>query len=325
MNNNYLLSIIIPVWNGERFVGNVLSQLIAQDLAGIEVIVVNDGSTDNTENVILEYANKNTHIKLISLKENAGESVARNTGIKNAIGKYIWFLDCDDAISDKTLDFYREFLPNRNNGIIIFDYEIIRKGKTEIIKNCKYDGREFNASDFLKLFFVRKIRTNICSQLYLKSFLNDNALRFMEGVTRGADVIFYRTAFFYAKSIYCCSQIVFIYQIRQDSTTGGYEIYRIESIKNLAMSINNFENLIKLQPNVKKHVNYFLAENYVGNLIRYIRFADKDTELIATQLLKYKSLLSKKMHFRFPKTVIFWILRLVPINFIFRIFGKGVR
>ena len=86
------VSIIVPVYNVEKYLSKCLESLINQTLKDIEIICVNDGSTDNSLSILKEYANKDSRIKIID-KQNEGVSVARNTGIEVATGEYLMFVD----------------------------------------------------------------------------------------------------------------------------------------------------------------------------------------------------------------------------------------
>ncbi|HJS00822.1 MAG TPA: glycosyltransferase, partial [Flavobacterium sp.] len=97
-----LLSIIVPVYNVENYLRRCLNSLLDQDLCldDYEIIIVNDGSTDSSLRIAQEYGNKFSSIKIIS-QENQGLSEARNVGIRNALGQYIYFIDSDDFIQKK--------------------------------------------------------------------------------------------------------------------------------------------------------------------------------------------------------------------------------
>ena len=95
-----LVSIILPIYNAEKYLERCLESIITQTYANIEIILINDGSTDNSINIIKEYAIKDSRIIIID-KENEGVSVARNIGILKARGKYICFVDADDYIREK--------------------------------------------------------------------------------------------------------------------------------------------------------------------------------------------------------------------------------
>ncbi len=93
-----LLSVIMPVYNGEKYLRNTLSSLLSQDYTDIEVICINDCSTDGSLSILREFEEKDSRIKCVSLKENIGAGRARNIGIERSVGAYIAFLDADDEI-----------------------------------------------------------------------------------------------------------------------------------------------------------------------------------------------------------------------------------
>ena len=100
--SNVKISVIIPVYNVEKYLCKCLDSILNQTLKEIEVICVNDGSTDNSLSILEDYAKKDTRLKIIN-QPNQGQSTARNNGIKSAVGKYIGFVDSDDWIDE---DFY---------------------------------------------------------------------------------------------------------------------------------------------------------------------------------------------------------------------------
>lgn len=95
--DNPKISVIIPVYNGEQFIETAINSVINQTYTNYEIIVVNDGSVDNTREIVNKIAFKNEKIKLIN-KENAGVSVARNIGVRETTGEYLTFLDADDKL-----------------------------------------------------------------------------------------------------------------------------------------------------------------------------------------------------------------------------------
>ena len=91
-----LVSIITPVYNGEKYIEKCIESVLNQTYKNLEMIIVDDGSIDNSENIIKKYTKENSFIKYIKLKENRGISNARNVALKNATGRFVAFLDCDD-------------------------------------------------------------------------------------------------------------------------------------------------------------------------------------------------------------------------------------
>ena len=99
MNNNYLVSVIVPIYNVQDYIGRCIESILRQSFQNLEILLVNDGSIDNSRQICEAYANKDKRIKIID-KENGGLSDARNVGIKAARGDYIVLVDGDDYIKD---------------------------------------------------------------------------------------------------------------------------------------------------------------------------------------------------------------------------------
>lgn len=136
MEKNPKVSIVIPVYNGENYLKSAIDSALAQTYKNIEIIVVNDGSKDNTEKIIKSYGNKIKYIK----KENGGVSTALNLAIKNMSGEYFSWLSHDDLIKENKIQTQVNFLQNysENNIILYSDFDLIdeENNVTEtIIKN----------------------------------------------------------------------------------------------------------------------------------------------------------------------------------------------
>ncbi len=102
MPQNIKFSIIIPVYNVEEYLAECIDSILSQDYNNIQILCINDGSTDNSLKLLEKYAKKDRRIKIFSQK-NQGQGIARNVGIKNATGDYIMFIDPDDWILPNTL------------------------------------------------------------------------------------------------------------------------------------------------------------------------------------------------------------------------------
>ena len=94
-----MISLIVPVYNGERFLRACADSILNQSMREIEVIFVDDGSTDGSREILKEYARKDARVRVIA-QENRGVSAARNRGIGEAKGEYLWFFDCDDVMHE---------------------------------------------------------------------------------------------------------------------------------------------------------------------------------------------------------------------------------
>jgi UDP-glucose:(glucosyl)LPS beta-1,3-glucosyltransferase len=317
-----LLSIIIPCWNGEKFIGNILSLLIEQGLENIEVLVVNDGSTDDTLKIATEYVQKNSNIRVFSLEKNSGVSVARNKGIEKSQGKYLLFLDADDALPNETLDYYREVLSNKQYDTFVFGYENNLNGNIKAVKTLKSNGIEYDAVSFLKAYFRCYIYCHICSIIFRKEFLFEYSLQYTEGVKQGEDVEFYEKAFAFSSKIYYTNKITFTRIWRSNSASQAGKISKaIIFDDNFLRNLKNVDMIADKYPEIHKEANYRIVCRYLWFISDYLR--EKKNVPEATQkLLQYKKLLYRPIAFVFPRTIFIWLLRFLPLKLLFNILGK---
>ena len=119
-----LCSIIVPIYNVEALLPRCIDSLIGQQYQNIEIILVNDGSTDSSEAICREYLNRDSRIKLIN-KENGGLSSARNTGLKLCKGEYIFFVDSDDYVTSDFCSVGVDGFLNHNADVVIFGFNNI--------------------------------------------------------------------------------------------------------------------------------------------------------------------------------------------------------
>ena len=130
---SYFISIIIPVYNVEKFLHNCLDSVLKQTYRNLEIILIDDGSTDNSGKICDNYAKIDNRIIVIH-KENGGVSSARNVALKIAKGDYIVWIDSDDFISKNMITYLCEKILEFNADIYFFNYNIIKKDKIEKIK-----------------------------------------------------------------------------------------------------------------------------------------------------------------------------------------------
>jgi glycosyltransferase involved in cell wall biosynthesis len=165
------ISIILPVYNVEKYLLRCLESISNQTFKDFEIIAINDGATDSSLRILEEYTNKEKRLKIFS-QENQGLSAARNIGMKNAKGEYIYFLDSDDAIHPQLLEIVYDFATKHSADLVCFDYQ-------------KSDGISLNTSSisidkikpkitFTPLFEGRKlIKFNVWNKLYKRDLIKD--------------------------------------------------------------------------------------------------------------------------------------------------------
>lgn len=316
-----LLSIIIPCFNSEKYISSMLDMLIEQNLDDCEVIVINDGSTDDTFNICCRYASKYNNIRVID-KINEGVSVARNIGIEESRGKYIYFLDSDDYLEPNTLDFYRTVLnADKEISFYAFGYYSKYNGKTLNDYSYKmYDKQKIDAMMLKQSFFEKKLCFHICSCICEKDFLVNNQIKFTAGLKIGEDIEFLLKILSRASNCLYYARHCFIYQIRDDSTMQGYKSYSLAQWNSFIVNFN-LQSLFK-EVDIEKSYNFFLANSYLSNLVYYLKSNSKSEEM-NRNFINYRFVLNRKISFgNLKRYIIIKILKIVPLNFLYRIFKK---
>lgn len=123
------ISVIMPAYNSEKKIAMSINSVLTQSHKNLELLIINDGSIDKTEEVILKCKNKDARISYYSI-ENSGSAVARNVGLKNATGKYVAFIDSDDCIEKNFLELLYSHAIKYNCDIVSCSFEHIFKDKT---------------------------------------------------------------------------------------------------------------------------------------------------------------------------------------------------
>lgn len=138
MENHSLISIIVPVYNREKYLRDCLESIVNQTHRELEIILVNDGSTDSSLNICYEYAEKDSRIKVIDQK-NAGPSAARNAGIAASKGEYIGFVDSDDTIAPEMYELLLNNLKSTNSDVSIIGMQFVysNQNKKPYVKNAE--------------------------------------------------------------------------------------------------------------------------------------------------------------------------------------------
>lgn len=180
-----LVSVIIPAYNGERYLSSAIDSLLVQDYANIEIIIVDDGSTDNTKEIVQVYGDK---IKYF-YKPNGGEASARNYGIRKAAGDFIAFLDCDDLYKkDKISKQLKTLLAHPDCGFVYNDIEVIDAGGNPV--NILRSEREFEwREDFLAYVLYRQVIPATAAMMIRKSMLDDTMV-YPERYSNSVDYLF---------------------------------------------------------------------------------------------------------------------------------------
>lgn len=160
---NDLISIIIPVYNSEKFIEQTLNTVINQTYKNWELILIDDCSTDNSELIIKKYQKKYKNIRYYKQKRNQGPAIARNTGIDMANGRFICFIDADDLWDNNKLEIQKQFMENKKCGFSYHSYEFSNE-------ECIPLGKKVIARE--KLTYKEALKNNIISTITVMFDIN---------------------------------------------------------------------------------------------------------------------------------------------------------
>ena len=236
------VSVIVPVYNVEKYIKKCLDTIISQTFSDIEIICVNDGSTDSSRKILEEYKNKDSRIIIID-KKNGGLSSARNAGMKVAMGEYISFIDSDDWIEETMLEKLYNNMTTLNTDITICAVHQFDETKQAIDDSCEYftlgyfdesfDNKVFSYKD------TKSFLTNVCvmawNKLYRKSFLDECQAEFPDGLIF-EDGPFFFSIFFKTQRVSIVRDFLYYYRINRAGSIikkGGKQFFDIIDVVNL--------------------------------------------------------------------------------------------
>lgn len=246
------VSVIIPIYNGEKYFADCIQSILDQSFTNIEIIVINDGSTDGSLSLIKRYAQNDSRIVVINQK-NKGVSAARNAGLSKARGDYIMFVDADDYIARKDalellIDFAKE---NGNPDVVCFR----RVGDTRGRK-APSGYSKLNDSIIGRMIVDETINT-LWDKLYKKSIIKENSIKFPVGIRMAEDLLFNVQYFCEAKTIGFFDEELYYYrEDNQESATKKY-------------MPNKYDDLMYVNRKMSEIIDN--RSKAIGNALSYIR------------------------------------------------------
>ncbi len=213
-------SIIIPVYNVEKYLKRCLDSLVGQSYENIEIIAVDDGSKDNSLNILQEYEKKYKNIIVVSQK-NQGSFMARTNGIKIATGDYCLFVDSDDWINNDTIEKINRYITEYKNVDIIkfrFVYEPSKKIQTEYSKNNHILSEEEKKEIYRDLLLTTKYN-NLCNEVFKRKLYSVDNLILDRRISYGEDLLVNLNIFYRAKKIVLINDPLYHYLLNDDSIT----------------------------------------------------------------------------------------------------------
>lgn len=217
--NSLILSIIVPIYNASKYLNRCIDSIFNQGLNenDYEVILINDGSTDNSLSICNSYADTKPSIIKVIDKLNEGVAATRNCGINHAQGKYIYFIDADDYLIPNGLNYIiTNFLDDSIDILSFWALTLDKKTKRTFIEDNNVEGKickECTGKEFL----YKDVQTFIFTSLYKRSFLKEHYLSF-ERIPIGEDILFNLKVYLENPKIRMISSRLYRYDLHDEST-----------------------------------------------------------------------------------------------------------
>lgn len=281
------ISIIIPAYNCEDSIDRCVRSLLQDKEVIFEILIINDGSTDSTPKKLEELSNSYSIIKVIN-SSNRGSGSARNIGLKNVTGKYIYFMDADDFIDKKYLINMYNISKDNNVDFVCSSYKEYNNKMTKQEK-VYFDSGKYNKQDIEEVFYPSlicdrtlesKVPKTLWNKLFLREFLIENKISFDEELIMSQDVVFTTRSFLCAGSIFYLP------------TNNGYN-YVLNLNSRTHICVPDIFNIMKM--------NYQIVENITYNNKKYDLSKQLPYLMIRNTMTAIANL-GKKNHLSFKKT-----------------------
>lgn len=296
-----LISIILPVYNSEKYLKRCIDSIVNQTYQNLEIIIINDGSTDDSLSIIKEFIKQDKRIILID-KKNEGVSKARNIGIEKANGEYITFIDSDDWLEDNAIEIlYNELEKNKVDVIRGNYYRNTTELKNDFSGNLYRMENQIYSSKDIKEFVIdhfllsKESHLNLVMLLLIKKEIIKN-IRFDESLYFMEDVIFHLEVFLNSEKIYLISKPIYHYYLNDESATKSYKKYTknifgvINANKKISNIIDKFD--VNLHNRIKK-----MNAVHLQVISNYCYFAIKKNVDVKETIIE----LNKNEHFNYMK------------------------
>lgn len=272
---NKKVSVILPVYNAENYIQKCIESILNQSYSNIELIIVNDGSVDNSKIIIDEYSELDERIKKFHI-DNSGPSFARNLGIDSAVGEFILFVDADDYINRNMIKELVSMI-NDESDLVICGYKSDFPDRTES-KRLDYDFMEnnhLNKKQFLEHFGVlfRYYYINYpWNKLYRTSIIIENRIQFDNSIKWGEDLIFNLEYFKYCNAFSFVKKDLYVYnQNNVSSITSNYNKFFFENQSVMyRKTIEFLDSELAYTDRNKEIINSRIADVIIASLIHLV-------------------------------------------------------
>lgn len=305
-----LVSVIMPVYNAEKYLEATLSCILSQSYSNLEVILVNDASKDNSYQICQRYARQDERIILINHEKNCGQSVSRNDALNVAKGDYICFVDSDDLIEKDAIEKILSEAQRRDVDILGFNAKVISGSQTTKYVNYQYDEDIIDGEDYLiRMMTCEQMYDVVWMYFYKRSLIESNKIRFLEGRIF-EDEVWVPEVFLHASKASYYDYQAYLYYIRESSTMTRTDIY----LKKYDDAMYNCRHLIEMSKKIKDNKNKAKFCDYIMRIcmesVKYFLISGKRNERKIDYKFMSQNISSNKTRvkfllFRFSKKLFF--------------------
>lgn len=280
------ISIIVPVYNAEKYLKKCLDSLVNQTKKELEFILINDGSTDKSEEIIKTYKDK--RIKYFKNK-NQGIGKTRNFGIEKSSGKYLMFLDSDDYFSNDACEILYKEAEKEKADLIVFDYYRVEKGNLNEVKIESFNATNIKDDPNLLL----KVNLGPCNKIYKTDLIKNNGIKFEESL-KYEDTLFVVKAIYNAQKIIKLNRFLHYYMIHEKSET----TVRDERVFDILKIVDKIRKYLKNDKSIKETVdkltvqiltNYTIQQRYQSDKNIAMKFIDSAFDYLSENVPNYKN------------------------------------
>ena len=287
------ISVILPLYNVEKYITACIESIITQDYPNIEIVVVDDGSTDNSRTVaesLLKHSGR--EYRVIS-RPNKGVSATRNDGIKACTGEWLVMVDADDIVDKSFVSILYENLDKKNNSCVVFsNYRIVGADSIGIVPLQNGETRIFERSEALEKFQKREVKFIVAAMLINTQFIIENDIFFDEDCRYSEDVVYIWKILCRMTEVRFVDIPLYDYLVRSCSTMTSSNLEKILTCRDAILRLyENYISSIENMDEFKKNFlcRYFLAITHsAAKLLSYQNFKELMEELNIDNYLKIK-------------------------------------
>ena len=243
MKNKEKVSIVVPVYNAEKYLKECIDSLIKQDYDNIEIILVDDGSTDNSPQICDEYRKKDERVKVIH-KKNAGVSAARNDGIKKSTGEWVTFVDADDWVEKDYVRYHLKNGVSNNSEICLstFPNKVNKDNKVNNWNRSEDSIKTISGVEAAKMMMYYKIVISSWNKMFKMSFIKNNNILFKENLSYGEGFDFVINSMLKANKVTIGRGKVYNYRV--DNENSAMTVFKEKLVTGSIDSQNNIKKRI---------------------------------------------------------------------------------